>query len=442
MANDISKLIQLEHNCKSCDDELQLYHVIVNQTRSIIEYEQAVLFESNLNNKLKTVAISDVAAVDTTSPFVQFVDELSNSLDDNKNDILFKNKNELSDFLIEEISQYSPDNMAYIPINIIKNGVELKYSLLMFRNKSFTEKELELLKYAQNSFSYFLFSVRKCSFFSKLKKLNIKKQHFILILLAMVLIMFLPVRMNILAPFEIQAKDPTIITSPINGVIKSILVKSNEKVSKGDLLVKIDDIDFVNKYEITKRELETVKAEFYTIKQASFYEHDKKAQLKKFQTQVELKKAQLEFVKKQLEKTSIYSNRNGIVIINNPKEWEGKPVSTGEKILLVSKPSNVEIKIMVPVSDALFLKEEADVKVFLDNKIFESWNAKISSISYIPELSAERVLSYKVIAQFDDINNIPKIGLRGTAKLYSNEVTLFFYLFRKPITYLRQLIAW
>ena len=91
------------------------------------------------------------------------------------------------------------------------------------------------------------------------------------------------------------------------------------------------------------------------------------------------------------------------------------------------------------------LEENAIVKAFFDNDPTNSWKAKVKYISYKPELTEQNVLSYKIIAQFDDINEngyIPSIGLRGTAKIYSKQVSLFFYLFRKPITATRQWIGW
>ena len=448
MNSEISKLIQLEHNCKNADDNAQLYNIIVNQTRNIVDYDQSVLLELDLSDKYKTIAISDIAIVDTTSPFVQFINELSIHL---KNQLLKTDevniftRYDLPTHLSDELNDYSPDNIIYIPLNIIKNGIEVDYCLILFRKQEFTKKEIELLNYIKNSYAYFLFSVRKCGFYNKLKNFNIKRKYLLYVFLVLILFMLLPVKMSILAPFEVKAKNPTVVTSPINGVVENIQVQPNQKVEKEDLLVKLDDIDFLNKYEIAKRELETVKAELYTIKQASFYDTEKKSQLKSLKTQVDLKEAQLKFAKNQLNRTKIYSNKAGVAILNNPKEWEGKPVSAGEKILLIANSLNTEIKIMVPVSDALFLKNSADVKVFLDNEVFKSWNAKVSSITYKPKLTPEKVLSYEVIAQFinvKDKENIPHIGLRGTAKLYSKEVTMFFYLFRKPITYMRQLIAW
>ena len=100
---------------------------------------------------------------------------------------------------------------------------------------------------------------------------------------------------------------------------------------------------------------------------------------------------------------------------------------------------------MLPVTQAIFLEEGAVVKAFFDNDPTNSWSGKVKYISYKPELTEENILSYKITADFENINEnnyIPSIGLRGTAKIYSNEVTLFFYLFRKPITSIRQWIGW
>lgn len=149
--------------------------------------------------------------------------------------------------------------------------------------------------------------------------------------------------------------------------------------------------------------------------------------------------------KDQLDKTKIYSKEDGIAIINNPNDWKGRPVTTGERIFLIANPNSIELKIMLPASDAIFLEENAIVKAFFDNDPINSWSAKVKYVSYKPELTEQNILSYRITAEFEDIKEngyIPSIGLRGTAKIYSKKVTLFFYLFRKPITSVRQWIGW
>ena len=88
----------------------------------------------------------------------------------------------------------------------------------------------------------------------------------------------------------------------------------------------------------------------------------------------------------------------------------------------------------------MVIKENSKVKVFLDINPISSLKGKLLRSSYEPSLSPEEVLSYKLSASFDGIEP-PRIGLRGTAKVYSSRVFLFYYVLRKPITFIRQLIG-
>lgn len=448
MNTEISKLFQLEHNIKNCENEIELYYLIVNQTRTLVDYEQAILLTKDFNSKLKTIAISDMTNIDETSLFVQFINQLANHLykkyDTDKSKII-DNYMDLDDELRKDLKEYSPSNILWIPLKILKNNIEIEHYMLIFKNSEYLTKEIEIIDFISNSYKYALFANKKCSFSNFLTKLNLKNKYFKYFLIIIILLMFVPVKMSILAPFEIQAKDPLVVTSPMEGAIDEIKIKANDFVEENQLIVKIKDTDLKNSYELAKRKLDTVNAELHTMQQASFYDIEKKSQLKKLETEVELKQTELNYSKEQLDKTNIYAKENGIAIINNPNEWQGKPVVTGEKIFLIAQKDKIEIKIMLAVKDALFLKENASVKIFIDNKIFETWDAKVSHISYQPELTPENILSYKIIADFDDIKQneeMPKIGLRGIAKIYSEDVSLFFYLFRKPITSLRQLVAW
>jgi multidrug resistance efflux pump len=287
--------------------------------------------------------------------------------------------------------------------------------------------------------------MRKCSFLPKLKKIDFKSKRMRHIAIAIAVVLLFPVRMSVLAPFEIQAKDPFVVTSPMEGVIKEIKVEPNQIIKKEQLLVQLDDIHARNSFKIATKQLDTAKAQLLTVQQGGFYDMQKKSEISKFSSEVKLREAELAYAKSMLEKTMIYSSQDGIAIVDNPNEWKGRPVSTGEKILSVANPNNVEIKIMVSVQDALYLDGHNDVKIFVDNRIFESWSAITASISYKPEATPQHVVSYKLIADFTDIDEddtLPRIGLRGTAKVYASRVPFIFYLLRKPITYLRQMIAW
>lgn len=39
-------------------------------------------------------------------------------------------------------------------------------------------------------------------------------------------------------------------------------------------------------------------------------------------------------------------------------------------------------------------------------------------------------------------HGFPRIGMRGTAKIYAEQVSLGYYLFHKPLAYVRQTIGY
>lgn len=447
MESNVSKLLQLEFNCRNSESKKELYYKIVNDTRSVINYEQAVLLGTQLGSKYKVVSISDISVIDSTSPYIQWIENLVIDLNNSEKskDIFLVEKSDISENNFKSMHEFSPDNLIYIPLKSVKENIETNYVLLLFREKKWLTNDILVLKHLSLSLSYFLFAMRDCNIFNSLKKISFKNKYFKIFLILIIALMFLPVRLSVLAPLEVEAKNPYVVTSPLNAVIEEVKIFPNEKIEKNQLVVKFDDVDFNNNYLVAKRALDVALAQLHTAKQGSFFDATQKSQISQLESQVKLKEAELEFSLEQLNKTKIYSLENGIAIINNPNDWKGKPVSTGERIFLIANPNQIEMKVMLPVTDAIFLEEGASVKAFFDNDPINSWSGEVKYISYKPELTEQSVLSYKIIVTFDDIKEngyIPSIGLRGTAKIYSKKVSLFFYLFRKPINSVRQWTGW
>ena len=444
----ISKLLQLEHNCRNCESIKELYYQIVNETRNLVNYSQGVLLTIDFSGKYKVVGISDIPVVDSTSPYVQWIENIIIDLNNNeksKDIFVVDTKTDLKQIDFKSMHEFSPSNILFIPLKSIKENREINYILLLFKEEGWLEKDILILKHLSSSLAYFLFAMRSTGISQILRKISFKNKYLKISIFLLIILMFLPVKLSVLAPLEVEAKNPYVVTSPLNAVIEEVKVFPNDKIEKEQLLVKFDDVDFNNNYLVAKRTLDVANAQLHTVKQSSFFDATQKSQISQLESQVKLKEAELNFAQEQLSKTKIYAKEDGIAIINNPNDWKGKPVTTGERVFLIAKPQSIELKIMLPVSEAIFLEENALVKAFFDNDPTNSWSGKVKYVSYKPELTEQNILSYKITADFDDIKEngyIPSIGLRGTAKIYSKKVTLFFYLFRKPITATRQWIGW
>ena len=99
------------------------------------------------------------------------------------------------------------------------------------------------------------------------------------------------------------------------------------------------------------------------------------------------------------------------------------------------------MQVALPVADAITLAHGSRANVFLDIDPFTRYRASIVSVPYQSSLTESGILAYYVKAQLSVEQEPPRIGLRGSARLYGPRTTLFYYLFRRPITALRQMIG-
>ena len=244
------------------------------------------------------------------------------------------------------------------------------------------------------------------------------------------------------APVDVVPSNPKLVTAPFDGVVKNITINNNDQVKVGDLVVLLEDLELNNEYNLAQQSLQIAEKELLRSRQSSFSDTKEKARLAELAAQVDLKKAELNSVSKRLNNSKIYSTQNGIAIVDRKSEWQGRPVSVGEKIITIANQNEIEFLIWLPVKDSLVIQKNSLVKVFLDVNPMKSLEGKLLRASYQPSLSPEGILSYKLTASYEgDKNKLPRIGLRGTAKVYGSKVSLFYYLFRKPITFMRQLIG-
>ncbi|MGB1240420.1 MAG: efflux RND transporter periplasmic adaptor subunit [Candidatus Pelagibacter sp.] len=435
----IARLIGLEKKSREARTQDELNFVVVNETRQIFDFVNSYLLLKTPTDKYHVKAVSDLATVDRTAPLVTFVENIIN-------DQTSSNLKEIQNFEVDKISRSLkikkpkniPDNILLIPIFSPQRG--LQGFLITTRNEKFNDNEVELARHLSltygHAYNTFLtdFSIKDF-----LKKNFTGKRSWIIIL-SIIFILIIPIKITSTAPVEVVPKNPRLITAPFDGVVKNIIVNNNDKINSGDLLIQIEDTDLKNSFNLAKQSLQVAEKELLRSRQFSFSNNEEKARLAELMAQVDLKKAEVESTSERLKNSKIYADKDGIAIVDQKNNWQGRPVSVGEKIITIANPEKVEFLIWLPVKDSLIIKENTDVKVFLDINPIKPLKGKLKRASYQSSLSPEEVLSYQISASFEG-EEIPRIGLRGTAKIYGSRVTLFYYLFRKPITFVRQLIG-
>jgi hypothetical protein len=156
----------------------------------------------------------------------------------------------------------------------------------------------------------------------------------------------------------------------------------------------------------------------------------------------ELARAEQDFSMAMLARTEVRADRSGVLIYSSKSDWIGKPVRVGERVMEIADPQRVEYRVDVGVHDAIALAPSNDVKLFFDADPLHHRDAKISSLSFHASPQADGQMTYRVTAQAVGDEAPQRIGFRGTAQVKGEEVSLGFYILRRPIAALRQAIGY
>lgn len=253
--------------------------------------------------------------------------------------------------------------------------------------------------------------------------------------------MFYPVPMTVLAPMEVVPQEPFVVAAPIDGVIEAIAVAPNSVVKAGDLVVRYVDTVPRNEWQVAEQALSVASAKLRQLQQSAFIDESAKRELAQSRAELKLKMAERDFARDTLDKSQIRAARDGIVVYADRKEWVGKPVVTGQRILEIADENKVQLRANLPVGEVLNLKPGASVRAFLNGDPLNPVAAAVTSMSHQARLVEGQGLVYIVNGQFEAGQVPPRPGMRGTAQLFSDKVPLGYYLFRRPMTWLRQKVG-
>lgn len=434
-------LLQLEEMARKAESAKALYFLAVNESRKLVNYRQSFLFSATglSQKKFKVETASSIAVIDSNEPFIVWLNNTVEEVQKTKNiaTVIQLDASSCPEKYKQEWHEYSLPFVLWSPLQLPDNSVI--GGIWFARETPWNESERLLIKRLTDSYAHALGALKGKN--KLLRKTGMSRFMSWGIPIALVVISLIPVRISALAPVEIIAKDPVIISAPLDGVVKELLKEPNSPVKKGESLLLFEDTSLRNQYEIAKKTLSVTKAELRKASQAAFGDRDSKSEIAILKSQVELRQSELDFAQELLSYVELKASNDGLLVYSDKDDWVGRPVSVGERIMEIADPSNTKLKIELAVADAILLEKGADVEIFLDISPLHSHAAKITHTAYNAKLTAEDILAYRLDAEFiEDTSNF-RIGLQGTAKIYGEKVTLFFYLFRRPISALRQLIG-
>lgn len=462
-----SIMLSLERAARRAPDVQSLRYVIVNETRRLLPYRQAALAEGAI--RPKPVALSDVPGVERTAPYVTWLERVLGHLAAAHRDQvkalkaapvpapaaqplagaapapapeaeLLKPRLVTPADLPQELAEAWPELAAphALLCPLADREGQVRGWLWLARDTGFAPADQVLAAQLADAYAHAWLALAGRG--AGRRRLPRPRWLVLGLVAAAVAAGFIPVPQSVLAPAEVSASDPATVASPLDGVVQAIEVQPNQRVEAGDLLLTLDPTNLQAEVAVARRTLEIAEAELRRARQGAFNDRDAGAQIALLEARARLRQAELEYAEQRLARVEVRAERPGIVLFTRADDWIGRPVQTGQRIMTIADPSRAEIRVELPVGEAIRLEPGAPVQLFLDARPLEPVAGRMTSLSYTAEQTPGGILAYELKARLDQPAGeaLPRVGLRGTAKVYGADVPLAFYLFRRPLAALRQ----
>lgn len=437
----LAKLLLLENRLRDARNEVELGFIVVNDTLELVQASTAMLWRAGSGNfnRGEVFAVSATPLVDPRSPFAVWASRVSKVLNKtHAGKAAAIADADLPKKIAADRHRHVAPEAAWLPLAF--RGRSLG-ALVLWRDKPWTEAELRILQQWASTVAHAWDALRWSGGSMGILP-QLRSRTTAAVCAALVLALLVPVRLSVLAPAELSSSESIVVRAPLNGVVAALHVSSNARVSAGEPLLDLDDRELRTRLEVAQQELEIARAEYRQASQAAAYSEEAKERLQVLRITLEKYVADVNYLTELLARTRVVADTSAIAIVDNSDEMVGRPVQLGERLLTLVDEAHLELELWVPVGDDIRLDPGAEVRFFPNVAPDEAYRGKLLSMDYQAQVSPLGTLAYRARASLDVPDGAPaRIGMRGTGKLYGERVSLFYYLFRRPISFVRRTLG-
>jgi multidrug resistance efflux pump len=432
--NPLLALLGLEEHARKAANSTELGFVMVNDSRALAAYRQAALLIDGEGLK----AVSGVASIETGAPFTLWLERIYKRLA--SDEIRKADSADLDGADAEEWAEWLPPHALLLPFK--DRGGKRQGTLLLAREKEWGEQEVALLGRASDFYGYAWAVLHRPSPVTEWKqKIRSIPRYRLKLAAGIALALMFPVRLSVLAPAEVVAHAPAVIRSPMDGVIEKVHVRPNQKVAEGDMLFELDRTTLSGKLEVAKKALSTAQAELDQATQQAFFDPKAKGTLAVIRARIEERSAEAAQLDDLMARSQVKAPRAGVAVLDDPAEWQGRPVNVGEKVLAVASPNDVEVEAWLAPADVIALEKGDPVSLFLNAEPLSPVSAKLVYVTYEAIPQPDGTLGHRVRAELAKGEAGPRLGLKGTARLDGHRVALIYWLARRPLAVMRNFLG-
>lgn len=432
----LAALLQYEGEVRRWPTVPELAYHVANETRRILDYDQMfVLRQSRIGGGFHVMAASSLATVDRNAPLIQAIEKLVDELA--KTGDLARAHDFAPAALVADVAfdEYPFAAWRWQPL---LDGEDRPFAgLLVARGAAMREADAFRLARVAETVGHSWRALTGGTPVRRIKRFGPKEKRGALVGLA-ILALF-PVQLTVLAPVEVVAARPFVVSAPFSGVIDRILVPPNAAVKAGQPVLRFDDTKLRNDLQVAAEKLEVARARVERSTNVAIDSREDTRDITLMRAEYELARADHAYARDLLARADVVSPGAGMALYSDRRDWEGRAVNVGEPVLQIVDPGDVEFRVDLPTREQMTLPAGGQVRIWLDAQPLWAIDARLETVSYQARPTADGVLSFAVIAR--PLGGAPRVGSRGTAKLYGRWVPLSYSLLRRPISSLRQFLG-
>jgi multidrug resistance efflux pump len=419
----LASLLDLEREAREADNPAALSFVMVNRTHLVLPYDTAAVW--SLGPTGPTVeAVAAVSVIDHGGPFAAWLTAR------------IRGRGQQTGVATETGSWgEAPPHARWCPLPGLTDG------LVLLRQAPWTDGDIQIAKRLAATYAHARAALGRRRILAAGWPLWARPGRMATAaMLAMALLAMLPVRQSAVAPATIVPRVPVAVTAPIEGVVAEVVVQPYETVSAGQDLVRFDSTQARGRLQLARNSEKVAAADLLKTRQRAFSDADAGARLGAMSAQLDLARGEAAHAEELLGRTVVKADRAGIVLFDDPQDWTGRPVAVGERIMTLADPAEVTLQVSLPADEAFLLAAGAPVAFFLNIDPLREIAATVTHVAYEANVGPEGFLAYRLTARFTGDEPPPRIGLKGTAKVYGESVALFRFLLRRPLASLRLMV--
>lgn len=460
--NPLIPLLELAQRARAAASGNELAFLAVNETRALLPYRQAALWFQRSG----VHTLSGVVAVEANAPYAQWLDQLCRALaaQHGADTPLVVEPGQLPAAIQSGWDEWLPASAVWLPLRGVQRGDTAQAGsadaarrdtpggLLLAGDEPPTPHHLALLAEWLDIWQHAWRAAHPPPRWSLARAPALLRDWWHggardqrwrrrgAAAIALLAVLLFPVRLTVLAPGELVPANPATIRAPLDGVIAAFSVRPNQLVAAGQPLFSFDQAPIGSRLDVAREALSTAQAEYRQNAQLMLNDPRVRTQLAATLGKVAEKQAQADFLEGQSQRSRVLAPQAGIVLFDDPSEWIGRPVQTGERILQVAAADDVEIEAWVPIGDAIPLADNAPLHLYLAAAPLAPLSGTLRYMSHRAVARPDGSYAYRVRARLAAPAG-QRIGLKGTAKLAGERVPLIYWMLRRPLASIRQFIA-